>query len=313
MVQIAQATSTDQPITARVISAHGRHYVVELSDGTTRLCYPKGKRRDATVGDYVEVLFDTNQSGTIGEEGSLIAIHDRRNVLFRADDNRTKQFASNIDLIVMVVAVEPVFSDDLLGRALTASWAAGIEPLIVLNKVDLTTELSAARARLSDYYSLNVPVIELCAHDSHQVHTRLMPYLQHKTTLLLGQSAMGKSTLLNALVPNAQAATQMHSTALGAGKHTTTTTRLYHLPDHQGEIVDSPGFQAFGLAHLSGSEIEQGFPEFKPYLTTCRFYNCTHQHEPGCGVLNALTQGHISPTRHALYQRLVAAKDAARI
>jgi ribosome biogenesis GTPase len=137
--------------------------------------------------------------------------------------------------------------------------------------------------------------------------------MQNKTSLLLGQSGMGKSTLLNALIPSAQAATQMHSVALGAGKHTTTATRLYHLPNDQGYLVDSPGFQAFGLSHLSRSEIEQGFPEFGPYNTQCRFYNCTHQHEPGCGVLAALARGDITASRLALFQRLIESNAAARI
>jgi ribosome biogenesis GTPase len=302
-----------KPLTGRVVSAHGRHYGVELPDGSNHLCYPRGKRNDATVGDYVDVAFDTNQAGSVGKEGSLLAVHPRKNTLFRSDENRTKQFASNVDLVIIVTAVEPIFSDDLLGRALTGSWAANIQPLIILNKIDLTQGLTAARQRLAPYQTLSVPVIELCAHDSEQVHALLMPHMQNKTSLLLGQSGMGKSTLLNALIPSAQAATQMHSVALGAGKHTTTATRLYHLPNDQGYLVDSPGFQAFGLSHLSRSEIEQGFPEFGPYNTQCRFYNCTHQHEPGCGVLAALARGDITASRLALFQRLIESNAAARI
>jgi ribosome biogenesis GTPase len=310
---VPEVNALQQTLTGRVTSAHGRHYGVELSDGSNHLCYPRGKRSDATVGDYVDVMFETNQSGTLGEEGSLVAVHPRRNTLFRSDENRTKQFASNIDLVIIVTAVEPIFSDDLLGRALTGSWAANIQPIIILNKIDLTQGLTAARQRLAPYQTLSVPVIELCAHDSEQVHRLLMPHMQHKTSLLLGQSGMGKSTLLNAIVPSAQAATQMHSAALGAGKHTTTATRLYHLPQEQGYLVDSPGFQAFGLSHLSRQEIEQGFPEFAPFNSQCRFYNCTHQHEPGCGVLAALTRGEITASRHALFQRLAESNAAAKI
>jgi len=139
----------------------------------------------------------------------------------------------------------------------------------------------------------------------------LRPRLANYTTLLLGQSGMGKSTLLNALVPDAQAATQEHSVALDAGRHTTTTTRLYHLPDRGGDLIDSPGFQAFGLRHLSVEDIEHGFPEFDKPRQACRFYNCTHQHEPGCGVLTAVASGEIAPERHALYVRLLQEKTAS--
>lgn len=312
-VFLAEALTQAKPRSGRVVSAHGRHYVVEFADGTTRLCYPRGKRNEATVGDEVAVTFDSNQNGTMGEEGSLVSVHTRRNLLFRSDENRTKQFAANIDLVIIVTAVEPIFSDDLLGRALTGSWAANIQPLIVLNKIDLLSGLEAARTRLAPYRDLGVKVVELCAHDKEQVHALLMPDMQNKTCLLLGQSGMGKSTLLNILVPTAQAATQMHSAALGAGKHTTTATRMYHLPEQQGYLVDSPGFQAFGLAHLSRQEIEQGFPEFDPFNTQCRFYNCTHQHEPGCGVLAALARGDITASRHALFQRLTESNAEAKI
>jgi ribosome biogenesis GTPase len=121
---------------------------------------------------------------------------------------------------------------------------------------------------------------------------------------------MGKSTLLNTLVPGAQAATQAHSEALGTGRHTTTQTRLYTLPGG-GDLIDSPGFQAFGLQHLSAHEIEQGFPEFGPAIAHCRFYNCTHRQEPGCGVLDAIRRGEIRPERHALYLRILAENAAA--
>src|SRR5690606_470027 len=130
-------------------------------------------------------------------------------------------------------------------------------------------------------------------------HTRavLAPELTGRCSLLLGQSGMGKSTLLNILVPQAQAYTQAHSQALGTGKHTTTSTRLYHLPDGSGDLIDSPGFQAVGLYHLTAAEIEQGFPECHDAIKHCGFYNCTHRHEPGCGVLAALAHGDIPVER----------------
>jgi ribosome biogenesis GTPase / thiamine phosphate phosphatase len=298
---------SEQIVSARVIGAHGRHYDVELPNGVVRRCYPKGKRNEATVGDMVDITLDGEN------EGFLFAVHPRKNLLYRSDEWRTKQFAANVDRLFIVVAVEPTFSDDLLGRALTGAWAADVEPVIVLNKVDLGARVDQARTRLAPYLSLGVPIVELVATDTTVVFDRLMPFMNDKTSLLLGQSAMGKSTILNALVPNARALTQEHSIALGAGKHTTTTTRLYHLPNGAGDIIDSPGVQAFGLAHLSPEDIERGFPEFVEHKRLCRFYNCSHQHEPGCGVLSALDKGLIDTIRHQLYGRLLEEKASAKI
>lgn len=287
----------------RVIAAHGRHYTVEIEEGTLIKCFPRGKKNDAAVGDYVSI----SRQGQ--DEGALESILERKNLLYRSDESRSKQFAANVDQLLIVIAVEPPFSDDLLGRSLAGAWSAGIEPVILLNKVDLVEGMPAAQARLAPFRSLGVPIIEICARDPVDVREKVLPLLKNKTSLLLGQSAMGKSTLLNTLAPLAQAATQAHSVALGAGRHTTTSTRLYHLPEGGGDLIDSPGFQGFGLLHLSREEIERGFPEFSAHREHCRFYNCTHQHEPGCGILAALARQEIHPARHALYVRLVQAKD----
>jgi ribosome biogenesis GTPase len=288
----------------RVIAAHGRHYGVQFGPGELRHCYTRGKKAGPAVGDQVRVLPEGRDEGVITE------ILPRRNLLYRSDASRSKQFAANLDQLLLIVAAEPEFSSVLLGRALVAAGSAGIPVRIALNKADLPT-IAGARERLRAIAALGVPIVELCALDAEQVHARLGAWLQGRSTLLLGQSGMGKSTLLNALVPHAQAATQEHSRALGTGRHTTTQTRLYPLPGG-GDLIDSPGFQAFGLQHLTQHEIEQGFPEFTRVITDCRFYNCTHRHEPGCGVLAAMARGEITPERHALYQRILAENEAAR-
>ena len=290
-------------VKGRVIAAHGRHYTVEIEDGTLLKCFPRGKKNSACVGDYVNI----SRQGQ--DEGALETILDRKNLLYRSDESRSKQFAANVDQLLIVIAVEPPFSDDLLGRSLAGAWSAGIEPKILLNKVDLTDGMPAAQEKLAPFRSLGVPIIEICARDTLSVQNHVLPLLKDKTSLLLGQSAMGKSTLLNTLVPLALAATREHSVALGAGRHTTTSTRLYHLPEAGGDLIDSPGFQGFGLLHLSREEIERGFPEFSVHRANCRFYNCSHQHEPDCGVLSALARQEIHPARHALYVRLTQAKD----
>lgn len=296
----------DSDTEGRIIAAHGRHYMVEMADGALRQCYPRGKKTGPAVGDRVRI---TPQGR---DEGSIDAVLPRTNLLYRSDEMRTKQFAANVDQLLIVVAVEPTFSDDLTGRALAGAWSAGIKPLIVLNKTDLHAGLAAARERLAPVRALGVPIIELSAHDTHGARERLAPLLAGQVNLLLGQSGMGKSTLLNALAPEAQAATREYSAALDMGRHTTTSTRLYHLPAPGGDLIDSPGFQAFGLQHLTREDIVRGFPEFLEPIEYCRFYNCSHRHEPGCGVVAALQAGRIDAGRYALYCRILEENEAGQ-
>ncbi|ANN80338.1 ribosome small subunit-dependent GTPase A [Bordetella flabilis] len=275
-----------------------------MADGTLRQCYPRGKKAGAAVGDHVEIAPQGR------DEGAIERILPRSNLLYRSDDMRAKQFAANVDRLFIVVATEPTFSDDLVGRALAGAWSVGITPFIVLNKIDIPQGLEHARARLAPLARLGVPVLEVSAVDTASARRALFPHMAGHVSLLLGQSGMGKSTLLNALVPDANAATREHSTALDMGRHTTTSTHLYHLPEG-GDLIDSPGFQAFGLQHLTRDEIARGFPEFTAPAEHCRFYNCTHQHEPGCGVLAALAAGTIDRARHALYLRILEENAAA--
>src|SRR5690554_2020463 len=299
----SSGTGTSSEHKGRIVSSHGRHYMVELEDGSLRKCFPRGKKGGAAVGDYVAVTLQ-------GEEGSIERILPRKNLLYRSDDMRTKQFAANVDRLLIVVASDPMFSDDLAGRALVGAWSAGIEPIIVLNKADLPT-VSHARHRLEAVGQLGVPIVELSATDAAAARQKLLPLLRGQCSLLLGQSAMGKSTILNALVPDARAHTQEHSQALGAGRHTTTATRLYHLPDPwNGDLIDSPGFQSFGLHHFDAQDIENGFPEFGNSPKHCRFHNCSHRHEPGCAVLELLVEGQVTPQRYELYKRLLAEHEA---
>ncbi len=288
-----------------IVTAHGRHFTVELDDGTLLKCFPRGKKSSAAVGDRVAI----SRQGR--DEGAIESILPRRNLLYRSDDMRTKQFAANVDQLLIVIAVQPTFSDDLTGRALAGAWSADITPLIVLNKTDLEDGLAVARARLAPIAALGVTVVEVSARDTETTRALLTPHLIGHTSLLLGQSGMGKSTLLNLLIPGANAATREHSVHLDMGKHTTTHTQLFHLPEG-GQLIDSPGFQALGLQHLNREDIAYGFPEFRTYIDNCRFYNCTHRHEPGCGVTQALAAGKIDPLRYALYVRILEENLSAK-
>ena len=291
----------------RIISAHGRHYVARVDEQLWH-CYTRGKRAGICVGDYVEISPQGNN------EARIENVRERKNLLYRSDEMRSKQFAANVDVLRLITAVEPKFSDDLLGRALTAAWNEDLKPYIVLNKIDITKGLDEARARLTRYQNLGVEIIECSTEQADDLVAKLLPKVKGQTALLLGQSAMGKSSILNVLVPSANAHTQEHSQALGAGRHTTTKTELYDIRKN-GEIIasliDSPGFQNFGLLHLSDEKIVKGFPEFSGAIQQCRFYNCRHLREPGCGVTAALERGEIHPERYELYKRIIAENEAA--
>lgn len=279
----------------RVVAAHGRQYVVETVDGTRLPCFPRGKKSEVACGDMVEIT----QSSP--DQGVIEAILPRRSLLYRSNEIRQKLIAANVDLLVVVVACEPAFSDDLVTRALIAAESEDIDVLIALNKSDLAERLPAARRQTAVFTDLGYAVLELCAREHAEA---LRPHLQGRTSVLVGQSGMGKSTLVNALIPEARAATREISQALDSGKHTTTHATLYHL-DADSHLIDSPGLQEFGLGHLARGEIEYAFREFRPYLGQCRFRNCCHDREPGCALRPAVDAGKIEKTRFASYRRLV--------
>ena len=209
--------------------------------------------------------------------------------------------AANVTQIVIVLAAVPSFYEELLNRCLIAAEAAGIHPLILLNKSDLP-ETAQAMAQLQHYLTLGY---ELLALSATQDADPLREKLHGHTSVLVGQSGMGKSTLVNALIPDAKSRTQEISDVLDSGKHTTTSTRLYHL-DADSHLIDSPGLQEFGLNHLDADALEYAFIEFRPFLGQCRFSNCRHLKEPDCAISNAVAAGIISVVRHNTYQKLLA-------
>lgn len=281
-----------------VVAAFGRHFEVRTADAILR-CHTRGKKNDYACGDEVGIAPAGDGLGVIE------ARYPRRNLLWRSDAFRQKLLAANLSLIVIVTATEPGFSDLLVSRCLVAAQSENIPALIVLNKSDLAASLPNARERLAMFAALGYPVIELSALSNADA---LEPWLRNERTLLVGQSGMGKSTLINALVPEAAAAVNEISIALNSGSHTTTLTRLY--PRGEGWLIDSPGLQAFGLAHLDPRTLETAFIEFGPYIGQCRFRDCCHDAEPDC-ALRAAVQAGTLPARRLEHYRLIRDEIAA--
>jgi ribosome biogenesis GTPase len=198
-----------------------------------------------------------------------------------------------------VLATQPSFYEALLNRCLIAAEAANIKPLIVLNKCDLA-DSNEAKQKLALYTSLGYQVLTLSAKEDISA---LKPYLQGEASILVGQSGMGKSTIINALLPNEDVRTREVSHTLDSGKHTTTAAHLYHIDEHS-QLIDSPGLQEFGLHHLSTDELEHAFIEFRPFLGKCRFNNCKHLQEPDCAIKDAVSSGQVTSERLAIYQML---------
>jgi len=284
--------------TGLVVASHGRHCVVETPDGERRICHPRGKKSQVVVGDRVQWLAST-------DEGTIEKVEPRHNLFYRQDEIRTKSFAANLDQVLILLAAEPEFSEMQLTRALIAAEAEHITPIIALNKRDLTEPFTRALARLEPYVKMGYTVLQGAFKTGDLAD--LPERLKHKTTLVLGPSGTGKSTLINALVPNANVATAEISQALNSGKHTTTST-TWHWVDAERTtgLIDSPGFQEFGVHHIDAMQLAAYMPDFKPHVAACKFYNCTHLHEPSCGVQDAVAAGEISPSRYKLYGMLFA-------
>lgn len=315
--QALVASTQDALRTGLVVATHGRHCVVELDDGTRIICHPRGKKSQSVVGDRVKWQ-------AAADEGTIESVLERKNLFYRRDEVRTKSFAANLDLVLILLAAEPEFSETQLSRALIAAEAEHIKPLIVLNKSDLGAAFAQAWDRLTAYRQMGYTVLPLQlkqANEENDSLKALQAEMVGRTTLILGPSGAGKSTLVNALVPHARALTGEISQALNSGKHTTTSTSLYWVGERPSTIsegvagtaiIDSPGFQEFGLQHIPQNQLASCMPDLKQYVATCKFYNCTHLHEPGCGVLAALQKDEcvnlqateVSQRRHRIYAQL---------
>lgn len=307
-----------------VVAGFGRHVLVETDSGQRVICHPRGKKSQAVVGDRIRWLPSE-------DEGTIEKVEERKNLFYRRDEMRTKSFASNLDQVLIMIAAEPEFSESQLTRALIAAEAAQISPVIALNKSDLSEPFGRAWTKLSPYRAMGYSMLPLAIKpklaaapepagngigQSAQMET-LLDLLKGKKTLVLGPSGAGKSSLTNLLIPEAGVLTAEISQALNSGKHTTTSTTLYWVdPARSTALIDSPGFQEFGLQHIEPMQLAGLMPDIKAHAQDCKFYNCTHLHEPGCGVILEVNSGRspakISPARYRLYSELFAELSQSR-
>lgn len=285
------------PASGTVTAAHGRNYRVRSDEGGHELtCVTRGKQGDVVCGD--RVIFSITAPG----HAVIESVQPRRTVFYRADARRSRLIAANLTRVVFVVADPPGIACDLLDRCLLGAEHAGIAALIALNKSDLPGN-AAAQQTLAPYAALGYPVIPVSARRGAPGVAPLRAALQGQLAALVGASGVGKSSLLNALAPDARARTGEISAALGAGRHTTTHAQLLPLDAHSA-LIDTPGLQEFGLAHIPQRELDAGFLEFRPYLGRCRYADCLHLSEPDCAVTAAAARGDISAARLASYRRM---------
>lgn len=298
--------SPSPAVDALLVAAFGRRFeaVPLTGDGAALPCIARSKANHYVCGDIVRLQKPAHS----GDEGVLLEAAPRRSLLWRSDAFRAKRIAANVSQVVIVTAAEPDFSAELVSRCLAAAQSENVKALIVLNKTDLTAKAARARARLADFVAAGYALLELCAHEDVSA---LRAQLAGEHSIFVGASGMGKSTLVNALLPGIQARTGEISSALNSGRHTTTFSRLYPLPDNAW-LIDSPGLQAFGLAHLDEAALLQAFVEFRPYLGECRFRDCQHGEEPGCALQAAVQAGAISATRFAHFERIRAENHSSQ-
>ncbi len=286
-----------------VIASYRRHFEVALDDGERIECVVKGRSLRIAAGDRVHVA-------RVAGGGAIEAVAPRVNLVYRSDAFKEKLLAANVTQIAAVVAPDIGLDEELINRWMVAADAVDARFVVFANKNDLPS-FATLRARLAPVAALGYAVIEFAARGDL---APVLPSLTGQHTVLVGQSGMGKSTLINTLVPDAAVRTTDISEALKTGRHTTTSTTLYPLPDLGDDswIVDSPGMKAFGLAHLDPARVAQAFVELRPLLGHCRFRDCRHDREPGCAVTAAVAAGKVAPHRVALLHTLLRESGGRR-
>ena len=289
------AAETGQP--GVVIARYGKQALIETRAGNRLLCHLRAHLESPVAGDEVLWL-------PTGETGVVDALVTRHNVLQRPDaQGRLRPVAANIDLMLIVFAPEPAPQANLIDRYLVAAENIGVEAALVLNKADLLEPNDELAKQLCRYAALGYRT--LTTHHELPDATDLTALIGQDTLVLVGQSGVGKSSLIQRLLPDASIRVGALSEVADKGRHTTTTAELFHLPEG-GRLIDSPGVRDFGLTHVAPETVFSGFREFSPYLGQCRFRDCQHQSEPGCALTNAVESEDISRERFESFKQIVA-------
>ena len=278
----------------QITTSYGRLFIVEI-DGQYYEAVTRGKKTEFVVGDKILAQIINHK------QVQIMQLHERENLIYRSDHNRSKMIASNINQILIVIAIKPSFNLNFLNSCLVAAEASNIEPVIIVNKTDLPETAEFLQKIIQLYKNeLNYNVITMSANSSCDI---LKPLLTNKSSLLIGQSGVGKSTITNQIIINANARVAQITKAETSGSHTTTNAQLYHI-NSTSDLIDCPGLQEFGLYHLDIERIGEYFPELREYLGKCRFRNCLHQNEPNCPIIEAAKHNKIDKNRLTLLQQI---------
>lgn len=281
--------------TGLITKSYGRQFIVEVGNSTYS-AVTKAKKVDYVVGDKVNVAIINDK------QLQIVSLIPRANLVYRMDHNRSKLIASNVSQIIIIIAIKPNFNPNFLNSCLLFAESANIRPRIMINKSDLAQSAEFIQQITGLYQDqLGYLVTSLSAHIDC---AGLISVLNNEQSLLIGQSGVGKSTITNWLIPQANTSVNEITKSENSGRHTTTNTTLYHI-NETSALIDCPGLQEFGLYHLSVDELPSLFPELRPYLGKCRFRNCQHLNEPGCVITEAYEKLQIDKVRFQLLQALV--------
>tara|TARA_R110000868_G_scaffold158036_3_gene385795 strand:+ start:42746 stop:43693 length:948 start_codon:yes stop_codon:yes gene_type:complete len=295
-----QQVVSEDALDGLIVARYGRTADVE-NNGEVYSCHFR-QHVDAVVGDNVAWLLDNADE----KSGVIVAVHERRNDLTRpSNQGDVKVIAANVDQMLIAVAVEPENSIKVIDRYLILAELQGIKPTIVYNKIDLLDDdaLVDVHKKLILYKYLGYELIYVSAELNHGVD-ELEAVVKDRTSVLVGLSGVGKSAMSNLLLPGQNIKIGEMKSDAQIGRHTTTTSHLYHMPCG-GNLIDSPGIRELSLTGYSARDIAFGFADFRPYLGHCKFSDCSHRHEPGCAILEAKREGKLSPDRYHAYETMV--------
>ncbi len=278
-----------------ITTSFGRQYIVTTPNSYSYQTVSKGKSTEFVVGDKVDINILND------EQAQITKLHPRQNLIYRSDQNRSKMIASNIDQLLIIIAVKPTFNINFLNSCLVAAESENIPITIILNKADLAESIDFINQVKLLYQQQLHYNIEI--HSSTEPNLTICELIKNKRTLLIGQSGVGKSTITNWLAPEAKARVGEIAKYERSGKHTTTNATLYILDEHT-QLIDCPGLQEFGLFHLDINRVAEYFPEMHSHLGLCKFNNCVHLDEPQCKITELVKNNNIDQSRYIFYKNL---------